>query len=40
MKAKLPHIDADIIDESMWLGTPAEVAAEILMNGYRKGGAE
>lgn len=31
---------ADIIDEAMWVGTPAEVAAEILMNGYRKGGAE
>lgn len=29
-----------IIDDAMWEGTPAEVAAEILMNGYRKGGAE
>nr|WP_282555367.1 hypothetical protein [Providencia stuartii] len=29
-----------IIDDAMWVGTPAEVAAEILMNGYRKGGAE
>nr|WP_282552500.1 hypothetical protein [Providencia stuartii] len=29
-----------IIDDAMWEGDSAEVAAEILMNGYRKGGAE
>lgn len=27
-----------IIDDAMWLGTPAEVAAAILKNGYVKGG--
>lgn len=27
-----------IIDDAMWLGTPAEAAAAILKNGYVKGG--
>lgn len=27
-----------IIDDAMWLGTPAEIAAAILKNGYVKGG--
>ena len=26
-----------IIDDAMWLGTPEEIAAEILKNGYQKG---
>lgn len=26
-----------IINDAMWLGTPAEIAAEILKNGYQKG---
>ncbi|MBP6083683.1 MAG: hypothetical protein KA732_20800 [Providencia sp.] len=26
-----------IIDDAMWLGTPEEIAVEILKNGYQKG---
>nr|ELR5171775.1 hypothetical protein [Providencia rettgeri]ELR5196514.1 hypothetical protein [Providencia rettgeri] len=29
-----------IIDDAMWLGTPTEVAAAILKNGYMKGGGK
>ncbi|MDD9339783.1 MAG: hypothetical protein PV362_09050 [Providencia heimbachae] len=29
-----------IIDDAMWLGTPTEIAAEVLRSGYQKGGGK